>query len=189
MGIIVSKSETWSESTIKSLISDYQTGKPIKEIKEAYRISLSDIYKILSLNKIETRNQRDKKLIPTHKRCKTCKLQKSLDQFKVHPQNSDGHGAHCLDCYRLKDRKISQSKRKRDYYKRYNITEEIYQSTLKEQNNCCKLCGSKYSLVIDHCHKTGKFRGIICNNCNWGLGCFKDSVEVLQKVIGYLSSK
>lgn len=73
-----------------------------------------------------------------------------------------------------------------------------YERLAKEQNNSCLICKNKFNsitndteqkrtLAIDHCHKTGKFRGIICCNCNSGLGYFKDSIEALQSAIDYLN--
>ncbi len=61
---------------------------------------------------------------------------------------------------------------------------------LVEQNNQCYICKSgpskNQSLHVDHDHKTGKVRKLLCNNCNNGMGKLKDSVELLQKVIDYL---
>lgn len=75
----------------------------------------------------------------------------------------------------------------------YGITEEDYQNKLIEQNHSCAICGSKHSkniknkkLYIDHDHKTGKFRGILCSNCNSGLGKFEDNAEFLNSAIQYL---
>jgi len=59
-------------------------------------------------------------------------------------------------------------------YKKYGITKNDYDKLLKEQNNCCAICGIhiiefKKSLFIDHCHKSGKVRGLLCPSCNTGL--------------------
>ena len=72
-----------------------------------------------------------------------------------------------------------------------------YEKLVKEQNGICLICNTEHislsedrtqkrKLFIDHCHKTGKFRGIICAMCNSGLGYFKDSIETLQSAIDYL---
>lgn len=54
----------------------------------------------------------------------------------------------------------------------------------------CECCGEKLipgiQTHLDHCHRTGKFRGWLCNRCNRGLGYFGDSIEGLQKAISYL---
>jgi hypothetical protein len=71
--------------------------------------------------------------------------------------------------------------------KRLNLSlEEYYQ--LREINSC-QICGKKrgsINLPIDHCHTTGKIRGVLCNKCNFGLGYFDDSVEKLNMAIEYL---
>jgi hypothetical protein len=60
-------------------------------------------------------------------------------------------------------------------------------------NFVCKICGkpetaiNKKYLCIDHDHGTLKVRGLLCDNCNKGLGCFKDDIEALKKAIEYLS--
>lgn len=48
---------------------------------------------------------------------------------------------------------------------------------------CCKFTDNKR---IDHCHESGLYRGLICNDCNLGLGRFKDSINILNKAIAYL---
>lgn len=62
---------------------------------------------------------------------------------------------------------------------------------LKKQNGGCAICKSKVSggkgaFHVDHCHKTGKIRGLLCHFCNVGLGVFKDDVKTLSVAIAYL---
>ena len=57
----------------------------------------------------------------------------------------------------------------------------------KYKENGCMTCGSKDRLFIDHNHKTNKFRGILCPNCNFLLGAAKDSTIILNKAIKYLT--
>lgn len=56
------------------------------------------------------------------------------------------------------------------------------------QNNQCKICGiiPENRLFVDHCHISGKIRGLLCRDCNIGLGYFRDSEENLAKAIVYL---
>ncbi len=78
------------------------------------------------------------------------------------------------------------------YLKRkYGIDLEEYYKILESQNNCCIICGIHESkmetmLSVDHCHTTGKIRGLLCHNCNIGLGNFKDDPKVMKKAIEYL---
>lgn len=86
--------------------------------------------------------------------------------------------------------------------KKYNITLEQYNEMLINQNNSCAICGSPDpgvgSFAVDHDHsccaerKTscGKcIRGLLCSNCNNGLGRFKDNFEILLKAAKYLQKK
>ena len=68
-----------------------------------------------------------------------------------------------------------------------------YDEMLYEQDYKCAICGSEESnkpgrdnFFIDHCHKTGKIRGLLCNHCNMVLGSVKDNVYTLQNAINYL---
>lgn len=85
-------------------------------------------------------------------------------------------------------------------YQKHNLTEESYSQLLKEQNGVCKICQSQETatngrstkikdLAIDHDHKTGKVRGLLCSRCNRGLGLFRDDVSVLKSAIDYLNFK
>tara|TARA_R110002073_G_scaffold182180_1_gene340464 strand:- start:65 stop:532 length:468 start_codon:yes stop_codon:yes gene_type:complete len=60
---------------------------------------------------------------------------------------------------------------------------------LQKQNNKCKICLVEFSNItpnIDHCHTTNKVRGLLCLNCNTGLGHFKDNTKLLTQAINYL---
>lgn len=68
----------------------------------------------------------------------------------------------------------------------YGITKLEYDEMLTAQENCCVICGSDERLCVDHDHKTGKVRGILCVNCNSGLGSFFDSIDLMERAIHYL---
>jgi Recombination endonuclease VII len=76
--------------------------------------------------------------------------------------------------------------------KKHGLTLEDYNNILKKQNNKCAICKRKnphgIDLAIDHNHKTGKIRGLLCTNCNTALGSFKDSTKTLQNAIEYLKN-
>ena len=60
---------------------------------------------------------------------------------------------------------------------------------IDEQKNMCAICGRKDEskvLCVDHDHKTGTIRGLLCNGCNVGLGNLKDDIQILQSAIAYL---
>lgn len=78
--------------------------------------------------------------------------------------------------------------------KMYGLTIDQYQSLLESQNHCCAICEKKEALTgklnrmyVDHCHLSGKARGLLCQKCNAGLGMFGDRPDLLAKAITYLS--
>ena len=95
-----------------------------------------------------------------------------------------------MKSYHARTRK--QSVRKGEHLKcKYGLTLDDYEQMLEEQNGCCAICNTHYTeftklLAVDHCHKTGKIRGLLCINCNTALGKFKDSSFILQTALEYL---
>ena len=76
-------------------------------------------------------------------------------------------------------------------YKRKNDPE--HQKAIKLRVYECEICGVEEEklarkLSYDHCHKTGKFRGWLCSNCNRGIGLLKDDVELLKKAVKYIEN-
>lgn len=75
----------------------------------------------------------------------------------------------------------------RRLHKVFNLTQNEYENMLCSQLGLCKICNTQMlSLNVDHCHTTGKVRGLLCKECNLGLGLFKDNPNNLQKAILYL---
>lgn len=76
--------------------------------------------------------------------------------------------------------------------KNYGMTLEEYNDMLESQNGVCKICcglnthSNRGNLYVDHCHSTGKVRGLLCNYCNSGLGNARDRIDILEKMIIYL---
>lgn len=79
--------------------------------------------------------------------------------------------------------------------KMYGIHLDEYDRMYAAQNGVCKICGRPetsvirgklISLAVDHCHTTGKIRGLLCHHCNKALGGFKDDVTLLERAISYL---
>ncbi len=70
-----------------------------------------------------------------------------------------------------------------------NMTYKDFKVLLNKQKNGCAICGkieTKRRLSVDHCHKTGRIRGLLCQLCNTSLGGFKDNPKLLKKAIKYL---
>jgi len=72
----------------------------------------------------------------------------------------------------------------------YGLEYEDYLKLLEEQKGLCKICSKDNSgrrLSIDHCHDTGRIRGLLCTRCNRALGLFEDNTELLIKAANYTS--
>jgi hypothetical protein len=143
-----------------------------------------------------------------NKKCIGCKVDKprSLEFYFARNVAPDGLTPRCKECLKepkaIRHKEYRQNKNehvcslnKNSRLKRtYGLTLEEYRDRLKQQSYLCEICGLPESrtfkgkpqdLSIDHCHITGKIRGLICNNCNVGLGRFKDSLETLRKAVKY----
>ena len=135
------------------------------------------------------------------KKCSDCQVEKPLDDFHKNsnrpPHNRAGRCKPCAAVYSAnwyqanKDRLIPRM-RKTAYARRYKFTVEEYEILLAEQGNGCAICkaitGSNGKrLSVDHNHQTGVVRGLLCDDCNIGLGKFKDNPSLLAKAINYLS--
>lgn len=100
----------------------------------------------------------------------------------------------CVVCHRLSSRQQGRKKIssivEKNRIKVCGVDDDKFNAMLKSQNFKCAICRNDLkndrSTHLDHNHKTGKVRAILCHYCNTGLGLFKDNVELLQKAISYL---
>ena len=124
------------------------------------------------------------------KQCRSCGLQKPLSQYYV--RNPD-----CKDCTKVKraaDYKNNPDKyREKELKKNYGITLQDWNDMFEAQGGRCAICGTHQcntgkAFAVDHCHLTGKVRGLLCANCNTGIGKLNDDPELLTKAAEYLRS-
>ena len=89
------------------------------------------------------------------------------------------HVYRCLECQREGNRRIA-----------YGVTPEGYGRLKDRAGGTCEICGEQDpALHIDHDHSTGNVRGLLCANCNRGLGMFRDDPGILRKAIEYLGHR
>lgn len=74
---------------------------------------------------------------------------------------------------------------------KYKINLEIYNQMILDQNNKCAICNRHTNILpkaldVDHCHTTGKVRGLLCGKCNMGIGYFQDNPEIIEKALNYI---
>lgn len=126
--------------------------------------------------------------------CKRCGLEKPLSQMRP------DYRYMCLDCFSALGNEWQQrnpvrsAKHKRNHHliRHFGITLDEADRLLASQNGFCAICGNSindsrgYSPHVDHDHITGNVRGVLCFNCNSGLGAFKDDIERLRSAIAYL---
>lgn len=93
----------------------------------------------------------------------------------------------------MRKRGLNKNKkhREKNFKHRYGITLDDYADMYAKQNGLCAICNYctfelNKILRVDHCHKSGKVRALICHWCNTGLGMFKDNPKILKKAIDYL---
>ncbi len=117
------------------------------------------------------------------KRCPSCQEIKSLEDFYLRKDRGVPY-SDCKDCTKTRafDFKIQG---------KFGLAGKEYQLILDIQGRVCAICGASVSdngkrLAIDHDHKTGRIRGLLCNGCNVGLGMFRDNPKILRKAIRYL---
>ena len=123
--------------------------------------------------------------------CAVCKEIKQLDAFAMDKSNkTHGRQGTCRECRKISWQNMPPSRNRwRKIYIKYGITEQQWLDMWDAQGHVCGCCGtdnpnSTLGWHTDHCHTTGRFRGILCMNCNRGLGYF--SREGLSRALHYL---
>jgi len=140
------------------------------------------------------------------KRCVRCRKRRLLKFFHKNKWGTYGFQAMCIPCacetsarWRAKHPEYAKKRAAEGYWRgayrwkrihaRYGLTEENYAKLKKVQRGLCALCrrrNGKKHLVVDHCHKTGKVRGLLCGGCNTALG-YHEKKGWLKRAQTYLS--
>lgn len=134
--------------------------------------------------------------VPT-KYCPACTQYKPVTDFGKNASSKDGRVTYCKPCLKGRrrvayaaDAKAREAARFAHKLRAYGMSREAYERLEGEQWGRCAICGelpsTTHGLCVDHDHEMGKVRGLLCNNCNAGLGYFGDSADVLRAAAAYL---
>lgn len=144
--------------------------------------------------------------------CSKCKIEKRYQDFFKDSKRAIGIRCQCKECdriktqnWRIKNRsnynnyvamwraKNPERQHKTEIKRRYQLSVEQYNEMLTSQSCKCAICGKLHDpsikrgrLYVDHCHDSKKIRGLLCANCNKGLGCLSDNINTIYNAINYL---
>lgn len=131
------------------------------------------------------------------RKCNVCALEarseKDLDNFVSSADSLFGKRNLCKSCQYWKNHKYNQENIKKvrgwktnhQVRKRYGVDVATYEARMAS-SSVCQICDATQPLVYDHDHTTMKFRGVLCRQCNAGLGSLGDTIKGVQKALQYL---
>ena len=125
-------------------------------------------------------------------RCPQCGLEKPPEDFPANRAAKSGRHTYCKPCHNARTKAYKQRTHggEKNYLLRlrYGVSREEIDRLLTEQQGFCAICRAAEPKHVDHCHDSSEVRGLLCLNCNQGIGRFEDDVSTLRRAIAYLSS-
>ena len=121
--------------------------------------------------------------------CGRCKTYLPKECFAKNSAKKDGLQERCKQCRanHYKDTDYAKRAYENTIRNKYNISLDELKWFEEQQEGCCAICKeATEKLFIDHDHKTGEVRGLLCHYCNTGIGLFRDDPERLKSAIEYL---
>lgn len=133
-----------------------------------------------------------------NKECIKCKNTFDVTLFYKRTTPSIRYSSKCKECVKEERKENHKPLQKKNYdlVRTYNITINDFKVMFDKQEGKCKICSNLIRFMsedktkaacVDHCHTTGKVRGLLCHSCNRGLGLFQDSKSNLEKALQYLN--
>lgn len=121
--------------------------------------------------------------------CSICGVYKKWSEFHKQANEKTKHRPTCKKC--LAKKRCLKKEKDRHLRKKYGINLTEYNQMLDDQHHGCKICGKDKQqngkdLAVDHCHSTGKVRGLLCSNCNAALGYFEEDQNRMRLAMQYL---
>ena len=169
----------FSIETEEQIIQMYQQGQPVNVIIKKYNMQKRLLYSILRGHGLYPSRQKQQPPGETFI-CPVCgETKKQSERYTVYRI--------CLPCQR---KRVMRTLMKNVY----GISEAEYEKQLAKQKGKCAICGKEFdfknknkdTIHIDHCHTTGQLRGLLCGECNKGIGFFHDNPELLLAAIKYI---
>ncbi|GAA3860672.1 endonuclease VII domain-containing protein [Streptomyces lacrimifluminis] len=114
-----------------------------------------------------------------HKLCRTCGEIKPHSEWHRDGTASDGLSTRCKACRATRGREDH-------LMRKYGLTEAERDELIVSQGGVCCICLSAPPAHVDHCHETGRVRGVLCFSCNAALGQFKDRPDVIRRAATYV---
>ncbi|MFF9062105.1 endonuclease VII domain-containing protein [Streptomyces sp. NPDC014882] len=114
-----------------------------------------------------------------HKHCQACGELKPHSEWHKKESAPDGLASRCRSC-RAVDNRRGHLMRK------YGLTPAELDALIAEQHGVCCICLAAPAEHVDHCHKTGRVRGVLCFSCNAALGQFKDRPDAIRRAAAYV---
>ena len=125
------------------------------------------------------------------KTCTKCDAEKPLEEFYKNANTKDALMHQCKACCKRYRSENKEQERNRTLKAKYGIDLWEYNQMFEEQAGCCGICQQhqtrfKRALAVDHCHETGEVRGLLCRECNTGIGSLGDTLEGVLRAAAYL---
>lgn len=168
----------------------------LTEERRQYQRDYYDKNRPRLLEKQRERNRRNYQADPETHRARSKAWQdanpdRARELKKQHAaRNREKINARSRDWYLNNKERASEQARKAKLA-RYGLTEEAYQAMVTAQDGLCGICRRPpklHRLYVDHCHRTGAVRGLLCNTCNAAIGMLKDRRELLEQALRYLAN-
>ena len=112
--------------------------------------------------------------------CINCQKELDLFSFSLAETRTGRRKNTCRACQATYIKRWSLSKK-------YNLTPEGLKNLVKKQESKCAICDRVLTLVVDHDHKTGRVRGLLCSPCNIAIGLLEDNSDFLHNAVAYLN--
>ena len=120
------------------------------------------------------------------KTCRACGMDLPIEEFYLSTRGrSVGYRSQCATC-------VIERQKIRNLMSKYGLTPERFEQMVADQGGVCAICDEPpaqgSSLYVDHDHATGDVRGLLCRQCNAGIGMLKDDAAIVRRAADYMAN-